>query len=72
VAFAALLIGQWWVEPRYGHFIITIGAVLVMVTGIINGIIGFIFGRWEIHALREFLSDVQFARKVYLGETDRM
>jgi sphingomyelin phosphodiesterase 2 len=70
--FPALLIGQWWVEPRYGHFIITIGAVLVMVTGMVNGIIGFIFGRWEIHALREFLDDVQFARKVYLGETSRM
>lgn len=66
--FVGLLIGQWWVEPKYGHFIILVGAVLVMVTGTINGLIGFIFGRWEIRALKEFISEVRLARKVYLGE----
>jgi sphingomyelin phosphodiesterase 2 len=72
VAFMALLIGQWWVEVNYGHFLITFGAVFVMVTGVINGIIGFMFGRWEIRALREFLSDLQLARKVYSGESRGM
>lgn len=66
--FVGLLIGQWWVRPRYGHFIILLGAVVVMVTGTIDGLIGFIFGRWEIRALREFISEVHLARKVYLGE----
>jgi sphingomyelin phosphodiesterase 2 len=68
VLFIGLLIGQWWVEPRYGHFIILVGAVVVMVTGTIDGLIGFIFGRWEVRALREFISEVHLARKVYLGE----
>jgi sphingomyelin phosphodiesterase 2 len=54
VALVALLIGQWWIEANYGHFLITFGAVVVMVTGVISGIIGFMFGRWEIGALREF------------------
>jgi sphingomyelin phosphodiesterase 2 len=72
LAFVALLIGQWWVEVDYGHFLITFGAVLMMVAGVISGIISFMFGRWEISALREFLSDVQLARKVYLGESRGM
>ena len=67
--FIGLLVGQWWVEPNYGHFIILLGAVLVTVTGTINGLIGFIFGRWEIRALKEFISEVRLARKVYLGES---
>jgi sphingomyelin phosphodiesterase 2 len=69
LVFIALLIAQWWVEPNYAHFIILLGGVLVMVTGTINGLIGFIFGRWEIRALREFISEVRLARKVYLGDS---
>lgn len=67
--FIGLLIGQWWVEPNYGHFLILFGGVIIMVTGTINGLIGFIFGRWEIRALREFISEVELARKVYLGDS---
>jgi sphingomyelin phosphodiesterase 2 len=66
--FIGLLIGQWWVEPKYGHFIILVGAVLITVTGTIDGLIGFIFGRWEIRALKEFMSEVKLARKVYLDD----
>lgn len=69
LVFIALLIGQWWVEPLYAHFIILLGGVLVMVSGTIHGLIGFIFGRWEIRALREFISEVRLARRVYLGES---
>ena len=66
--FIALLIGQWWVEPNYAHFIISLSAVLIMVTGTVDGLIGFLFGRWEIRALREFISEVNLARKIYLGD----
>jgi sphingomyelin phosphodiesterase 2 len=69
VVFIGLLVGQWWVKPNYGHFIILLGGVLIMVTGTIDGLIGFIFGRWEIRALREFMSEVRLARKVYLGDS---
>jgi len=68
VAFIALLIGQWWVTPNYGHFLILLGSVVIMVTGVVDGLIGFIFGRWEVRALREFISEVQMARKVYTDE----
>jgi sphingomyelin phosphodiesterase 2 len=68
LVFIGLLIGQWWVKPNYGHFIILLVAVVVMVTGTVDGLIGFIFGRWEIRALREFISEVRLARKVYLGD----
>lgn len=69
--FIALLIGQWWVEPKYGHFLISLGAVIIMVTGTIDFLIGFIFGRWEDRALKEFISEVRLARKVYLGDLFR-
>lgn len=66
VVFIGLLIGQWWVEPNYAHFLILLGGVLIMVTGTVNGLIGFIFGRWEIRALREFQSEVKLARNLYI------
>jgi len=66
VIFLALLIGQWWVRPAYAHFLILLGAVVVMVTGVVDGLIGFLFGWWEIRALREFISEVRLARKVRL------
>ena len=66
VIFLGLLIGQWWVRPAYAHFLILLGAVLVMVTGVVDGLIGFLFGWWEIRALREFISEVRLARKVHL------
>jgi sphingomyelin phosphodiesterase 2 len=64
--FIAFLIGQWWVQPKAGHFVILLATVLVVVTGTINGLIGFIFGKWEINALREFISEVRLAKGVYL------
>jgi sphingomyelin phosphodiesterase 2 len=67
VVFIGLLVGQWWVRPVWGHFLILIGGVLAMVTGVVDGLIGFLFGRWEVHALREFISEVRLARKMYLG-----
>jgi sphingomyelin phosphodiesterase 2 len=61
-----LLVGQWWVEPGYGHFVVLLGGLVVIATGIVDGIIGFIFGRWEIHALQEFMGEMHLARKLYL------
>ena len=66
VVVLGLLIGQWWVQPTYGQFLILLGGFVVLGTGIVDGLIGFIFGRWEIHALQEFMSELQLARKLYL------
>ena len=38
---------------------------MIMVTGCVDGLIGFVFGRWEVGALREFMNEVKMARKVY-------
>lgn len=66
VVVVGLLIGQWWVQPAYGQFLILLAGFVVLGTGIVDGLIGFIFGRWEIHALQEFMSETQLARKLYL------
>jgi sphingomyelin phosphodiesterase 2 len=66
VVVVGLLIGQWWVQSTYGQFLILLGGLVVLGTGIVDGLIGFIFGRWELHALQEFMSETQLARKLYL------
>jgi sphingomyelin phosphodiesterase 2 len=60
------MVGQWWVAPDYGTFIILFGGLIILASGIVDGVIGFIFGRWEINALREFMAEMQLARKPYL------
>jgi hypothetical protein len=36
--------------------------------GVLDGAIGFIWGRWEMRALREFAGEMYLARKVYAQE----
>lgn len=69
--FVGVLIGQWWVEPNYGHFILLLGTVLIMVYGTVDGLIGFLFGRWELRALKEFVSEMHLAQSIYTqGENE--
>lgn len=68
VVFLGALVGQWWIEPEYGHFILLLGTVLIMVYGTVDGLIGFVFGRWELRALKEFVSEMQLARTAYTKE----
>src|SRR5271156_4320537 len=60
--FVGILIGQWWVEPNYGHFILLLATVLIMIYGTVDGLIGFLFGRWELRALKEFVSEMHLAQ----------
>ena len=53
---------------NYAHFIISLSALLIMVTVTVDGLIRFLLGRWEIRALREFISEVNSERKIYLGD----
>jgi len=41
---------------------------LIMVYGIVDGLIGFVFGRWELRALNEFMSEMRLARNIYSNE----
>ena len=65
IVFVALLVGQWWVTAIYGHFIVLLGTVLIVITGVVNGLIGFLFGNWELRALREFQAEVNIAKTLY-------
>jgi sphingomyelin phosphodiesterase 2 len=56
--FLCLLVGQWWVKPAFGHFLILLGTVLIMCYGVVDGLIGFIFMRWEVRCLKEFISEM--------------
>ena len=49
--FLAVLVGQWWIKPGFGHFIVMFCTVLIMCFGVMDGLIGFVFMRWEIRAL---------------------
>lgn len=56
-----LCIAVWWGAAKnrsYVGFIFIIAAVLAAVTGVLNGLMGFLFGRGEKRALREFEEQV--------------
>ncbi|KAK9475382.1 Endonuclease/exonuclease/phosphatase [Dipodascopsis tothii] len=62
VAVAALLIGVFWIDHGWGGFIIALAAVLVAVTGVVDGLMGFLFGRFERRALDEVADEVAIVR----------
>uniref|UniRef100_A0A060T926 ARAD1C34628p n=1 Tax=Blastobotrys adeninivorans TaxID=409370 RepID=A0A060T926_BLAAD len=47
----------------YVGFILMLVSTLVAVTGILDGLIGFLFGRHETRALREFESEIRLAKR---------
>lgn len=56
-----LLVAVWWGAARnrsYVGFIFILVAVIVAVSGVLNGLLGFLFGRAERRALREFEEQV--------------
>jgi len=63
--FLAVLVGQWWIKPAFGHFIVLFCTVLIMCFGVVDGLIGFLFMRWEIRAVNEFVGEMALARQVY-------
>jgi len=53
-----LLIGQWWVKPAWGTFIIMLVSWLWGMYATVDGLIGFVFMGSEIRALREFRGEI--------------
>lgn len=63
----ALLIGVFWGAAHnraWVGFLFMLVAIVVAVTGLLDGLMGFLFGRGEMRGLREFESEVELARHV--------
>src|SRR5204863_9075856 len=63
-----ILIGVWFVEQKGYIFIMMFCGIISSWGGTINWIIGYVWGRWELRALREFMEEMDLARKVYTQE----
>lgn len=67
VVLIAMLISVWWGAARnraYVGFIFLVISIVVAVTGTVDGMMGFLFGRNEWRALQEFESEVRLELSV--------
>ncbi|ODV89049.1 hypothetical protein CANCADRAFT_27014 [Tortispora caseinolytica NRRL Y-17796] len=55
---AGILTAVWFV-PSYGGFILTFGTMVISTMGLLDGLIGYLFGRHEYRALMELLDEVE-------------
>ena len=55
-------------EAIYAHFIILFGAFVVMVIGVIDRLIGSVFGRFELRVIREFQSQITPVKKLNIQD----
>ena len=62
---AGLLIGVWFVHDKGSIFVMMFFSTMCSWCGVLDGAIGFVWGRMELKALREFASEIDLARKVY-------
>jgi sphingomyelin phosphodiesterase 2 len=60
-----LLIGVWFVQEKGSIFVMMFFSTMCSWCGVLDGAIGFVWGRMELRALREFASEIDLARKVY-------
>lgn len=61
----AMLTSVWFVDQKGSIFVMIFFSTMCSWCGVLDGIIGFIWGRWERRALREFAGEMDLARKVY-------
>lgn len=61
----AMLTSVWFVDQKGSIFIMMFISTMCSWCGVLDGAIGFIWGRWERRALREFAGEMDLARKVY-------
>lgn len=62
-----LLVSVWWAAAdnrAYVGFIYILAAVVIAVTGVVDGLIGYLFGNTEMRALLELESELELARRV--------
>ena len=64
----SLMTSVWFVEQRGSIFVMMFFSTMCSWCGVLDGVIGFVWGRWESRALREFAAEMDLARKVYAQE----
>ncbi|OLL26819.1 Inositol phosphosphingolipids phospholipase C [Neolecta irregularis DAH-3] len=55
----SLTISLFWTKFGWKSFLLSFVSNLVFVFGVIDGIVGFIWGRWEINSMMEFKSEIE-------------
>jgi len=68
VVCVAMLTSVWFVDQKGSIFVMMFFSTMCSWCGVLDGAIGFIWGRWERRALREFAGEMDLARKVYAQE----
>ena len=58
-------IGVWFVENKGSVFVMMFFSTMCAWCGVLDGVIGFVWGRWESRGLREFVNEMELARRVY-------
>ncbi|KAI9800151.1 MAG: phospholipase C type enzyme [Piccolia ochrophora] len=61
---AACLVGVWWTPRPFVAFLLLLASTLGTAAGVVDGLIGGLFVRSEVSALREFAWEVESARKM--------
>lgn len=55
-------IGVWFVKHKGSVFVMMFFSTMCSWCGVLDGVIGFIWGRWELRGLREFVGEMERAR----------
>lgn len=61
-------IALWFVEQKGSIFVMMFFSTMCAWCGVLDGVIGFVWGRWELRTLKEFESEMELARTVYAQE----
>lgn len=61
----SMFISVWFVEVKGAIFVMLFISTMCSWCGVLDGCIGFIWGRWEQRSLREFAGEIELARKIY-------
>ncbi|KAK9370419.1 Endonuclease/exonuclease/phosphatase [Lipomyces kononenkoae] len=63
VLVVALHVGIFWVKGGWPAFLVVLGSTVIAVTGVIDGMLGYLFGRNELRALKEVEEEVRWEMK---------
>jgi len=64
----SMLTGMWFVEQKGSIFVMMFFSTMCSWCGVLDGVIGYVWGRWELRSLKEFQSEMDLARRVYAQE----
>ena len=64
----SMFIAVWFVDQKRIIFIMMFCSALWCSYGVLDWVIGFVWGTSELRTLREFMNEMELARKVYAGE----